>query len=166
MPQLIDRLGQAEDIWIQIGDAATLPGTGAVIVAMNRIEEAAATGLELGVHLPNDIEPGAVASWFGRLSLISIDFPSFADGRGFSIGQRLRALGYEGRLRASGPLISDQFDFLLACGFDEVLLPDDVADRQPPEHWTTTPGRITLGYQRGLSGRGSILDARRAAGGA
>ncbi|NIP75920.1 MAG: DUF934 domain-containing protein, partial [Xanthomonadales bacterium] len=62
----------------------------------------------------------------------------------------LRALGFEGRLRASGPVISDQFDFLLACGFDEVLLPDDVAERQPPEHWTANPGRITLGYQRGL----------------
>ena len=31
------------------------------------------------------------------------------DGRGFSIGARLRAMGYVGRLRAAGPLIADQF---------------------------------------------------------
>ncbi|MDH3665482.1 MAG: DUF934 domain-containing protein [Paracoccaceae bacterium] len=161
MPQLIDHLGAARDIWTRLAEDAPLPGTGSAIVPLDRIEEASATGLELGVHLPNDVEPEAAAPWFERLSLISVDFPSFADGRGFSVGQRLRALGFEGRLRASGPVISDQFDYLLACGFDEVLLPDDVAERQPPEHWTAAPGRITLGYQRGRTGRGSILDARR-----
>jgi uncharacterized protein (DUF934 family) len=114
--------------------------------------------------LPNDTDPERVKPHFGRLSLISVDFPNFADGRGFSIGHCLRALGYQVRLRATGPVISDQFDFLLACGFDEVSLPDDVAERQPSEHWTATPGRITLGYQRGQAGRGSILDARRVAG--
>ena len=102
--------------------------------------------------------------YFDRLSLISVDFPSFADGRGFSIGRCLRRVGFKGRLRATGPVISDQFDYLLACGFDEASLPDSVAERQPPEHWAATPGRITLGYQRGLAGRGSILDARRTAG--
>jgi len=135
-----------------------------VIVALERLDEALDSELELGVHLPNDTDPESVAPHFGRLSLISVDFPSFADGRGFSIGHSLRALGYQGRLRATGPVISDQFDFLLACGFDEVSLPDSVAERQPPEHWLAAPDRITLGYQRGLAGRGSILDARRVAG--
>ncbi len=164
MPQLIDRLGPAEDQWTLLGADDKLPQSGSVIVALERLDEALATGLELGVHLPNDTDPERVAPHFDRLSLISVDFPSFADGRGFSIGHCLRSLGYQGRLRATGPVISDQFDFLLACGFDEVSLPDSVAERQPPEHWAATPGRITLGYQRGLAGRGSILDARRAAG--
>ncbi len=164
MPQLIDRLGPAEDHWTVLGADDALPSSGSVIAPLERLEEALATGLELGVHLPNDTDPEAVQPHFGRLSLISVDFPSFTDGRGFSIGHCLRALGYQGRLRATGPVISDQFDFLLACGFDEVSLPDSVAERQPPEHWAAAPGRITLGYQRGLAGRGSILDARRAAG--
>ncbi|MCH8169096.1 MAG: DUF934 domain-containing protein [Proteobacteria bacterium] len=164
MPRLIDRLGPAEDIWTVLGAEDALPSSGSVIVALERLDEALAAGLELGVHLPNDTDPEGVKPHFDRLSLISVDFPSFTDGRGFSIGHCLRALGYEGRLRATGPVISDQFDFLLACGFDEVLLPDSVAERQPPEHWAAAEGRITLGYQRGLAGRGSILDARRAAG--
>jgi uncharacterized protein (DUF934 family) len=164
MPQLIDRLGPAEDQWTVIGAGDALPESGAVILPLGRLAEGLASELELGVHLPNDADPEGVRPYFGKLSLISVDFPSFADGRGFSIGQRLRALGFEGRLRATGPVISDQFDYLLACGFDEVSLPDSVAERQPPEHWAATPGRITLGYQRGLAGRGSILDARRAAG--
>ncbi len=164
MPQLIDRLGPAEDHWTVLGADDPLPESGSVIVALERLDEALDSGLELGVHLPNDTDPEAVKPHFDRLSLISVDFPSFTDGRGFSIGHCLRALGYQGRLRATGPVISDQFDFLLACGFDEVSLPDSVAERQPPEHWAATPGRFTLGYQRGLAGRGSILDARRAAG--
>ncbi len=164
MPQLIDQNGPAEDIWTVLGAEDALPDGGAVIVPLDRLDEALESGLELGVHLPNDTDPEAVQPHFDRLSLISVDFPSFSDGRGFSIGHCLRALGYRGRLRATGPVISDQFDFLLACGFDEVSLPDSVAERQPPEHWVATPGRITLGYQRGLAGRGSILDARRAAG--
>ncbi len=164
MPQLIDRLGPAEDHWTVLGTDDPLPSSGSVIVALERLDEALDSGLELGVHLPNDTDPESVQPHFDRLSLISVDFPSFTDGRGFSIGHCLRALGYQGRLRATGPVISDQFDYLLACGFDEVSLPDSVAERQPPEHWAATPGRITLGYQRGLAGRGSILDARRAAG--
>ncbi len=164
MPQLIDRLGPAEDQWTLLGADDPLPESGAVIVPLERLAEGLESGLELGVHLPNDTEPESVQPHFDRLSLISVDFPSIADGRGFSVGHCLRALGYQGRLRATGPVISDQFDFLLACGFDEVSLPDSVAERQPPEHWVATPGRITLGYQRGLAGRGSILDARRAAG--
>jgi len=167
MPRLIDRNGPAEDHWTMLGAEDALPSIGAVIVALERLDEALAAksdlGLELGVHLPNDTDPQSVGPHFSRLSLISVDFPSFSDGRGFSIGHSLRALGYRGRLRATGPLISDQFDFLLACGFDEVSLPDSVAERQPPEHWAAAPGRITLGYQRGLAGRGSILDARREA---
>ena len=164
MPRLIDQLGAAEDIWTVLGADDPLPQGGAVIVPFDRLDEALAAGLELGVHLPNDTDPEQVKPHFDRLSLISVDFPSFSDGRGFSIGHSLRALGYQGRLRASGPVISDQFDFLLACGFDEVSLPDSVAERQPPEHWLAAPDRITLGYQRGLAGRGSILDARRATG--
>ncbi len=168
MPQLIDRLGPAEDHWTVLGAEDALPESGAVIVPLERLAEgldsALDSGLELGVHLPNDTDPESVQPHFDRLSLISVDFPSFTDGRGFSIGHCLRALGYQGRLRATGPVISDQFDFLLACGFDEVSLPDSVAERQPPEHWAAAPGRFTLGYQRGLAGRGSILDARRAAG--
>ncbi len=164
MPQLIDQLGLAEDIWTVLGADDALPLSGAVIVPLERLDEALNSGLELGVHLPNDTDPEAVQPHFARLSLISVGFPSFSDGRGFSIGHCLRSLGFEGRLRATGPVISDQFDYLLACGFDEVSLPDSVAERQPPEHWAAAPERITLGYQRGLAGRGSILDARRAAG--
>lgn len=163
MPRLIDRNGPAEDRWTVLGAEDPLPEAGAVVVPLGRLDEALGSGLELGVHLPNDTDPEAVRPHFDRLALISVAFPGFADGRGFSVGHCLRALGFEGRLRATGHVIPDQFDYLLACGFDEVALGDNLAERQPPEHWAAARGRISAGYQRGLKGRGSILDARRAA---
>ncbi|HUF85849.1 MAG TPA: DUF934 domain-containing protein [Thermohalobaculum sp.] len=171
MPRLIDRDGPAEDRWTTLGADDALPASGAVIVPLDRLEEAvdavfdsaADSGLELGVHVPNNADPLRLRAGFDRLALISVEFPAFADGRGFSLGHRLRALGFKGRLRASGHVIADQFAYLLACGFDELALRDDVAERQPVEHFLKALKRISAGYQRGIPGRRSILDARRAA---
>jgi uncharacterized protein (DUF934 family) len=163
MPRLIDRNGAREEHWTVLGAEDPLPASGAVIVPLERLDEAVVTGLELGVHLPNSADPHRVKPYFGRLALVSVEFPAFADGRGFSLGHRLRALGFGGRLRATGHVIADQFAYLLSCGFDELSLRDDVAARQTTEHYLAALGRISAGYQRGIRGRQSILDARRAA---
>lgn len=167
MPRLIDRDGPAEDRWTVLGAEDPLPASGAVIVPLDRldaaVDSAVDSGFELGVHVPNNADPLRLRSCFDRLALISVEFPAFADGRGFSLGHRLRALGFKGRLRASGHVIADQFAYLLACGFDELALRDDVAERQPAEHFVAALRRITAGYQRGIPGRQSILDARRRA---
>lgn len=160
---LLDAGGELEDHWPLIADETDLPTMGYALVPAVRLPKAVAhADLYLGALIPNDTDPEALRPHLDRLGLIAIDFPSFADGRGFSIAKRLRALGYIGRLRAHGPVIADQFAYLLACGFDEVLLPDDVAIRQPVEHWKAQLGRISLGYQRGRTGKTSIPDQRRA----
>ncbi len=159
---LLDATGEIADGWAFIPDNAPIPAEGPIVVPYARLGEALEARAATGVLIPNDVDPGNLASVLPRLGLIAVDFPSFADGRGFSIAQRLRDLGYEGRLRALGPVIADQFAYLLACGFDEVLVPEDVALRQPVEQWTAQLGKISLGYQRGRP-TGSILDQRRGA---
>lgn len=159
---LLDPGGEVEDIWTRVPDDAPVPASGPVIVPLARLGEALEGRASTGLSLPNDADLGALGPSLARLGLIAVDFPSFADGRGFSIAQRLRDLGFEGRLRASGPVIADQFAYLLACGFDEVEVPEDVARRQPVEQWLAQLGKISLGYQRGRP-TGSILDQRRAA---
>ena len=67
--------------------------------------------------------------------LICIDFPSFSDGRGFTLARRLRDGGYVGRLRATGHLIADQYAMARRSGFDEVEIDDALARRQPEEQW-------------------------------
>ncbi|MFO1141698.1 MAG: DUF934 domain-containing protein [Amaricoccus sp.] len=89
----------------------------------------------LAVDLPNDRDPAVLEPWLDRLALVRVAFPAMGDGRGFSIGRELRVLGYRGRLRAAGPLIADQFRFARRVGFDEIELPEAVAERQPEEQW-------------------------------
>jgi uncharacterized protein (DUF934 family) len=102
----------------------------------------------LAVAFPNDRDPEALAPWLGRLEMIRVDFPAMGDGRGFSIARQLRAMGFEGRLRAAGPLIADQYCAARSVGFDEVEIPDALAERQPEERWRRAP-RPT--YQRRLT---------------
>ncbi len=93
------------------------------------------------LDMPLDADPAAVAPHFDRLSLVVVPFPSFADGRGFSLARRLRALGYRGRLRAAGHLITDQFPFARFCGFDELSISDALAERQPEALWLAALSR-------------------------
>lgn len=67
--------------------------------------------------------------------LIGIEFPAFSDGRGFSLARRLRELGFQGRLRATGRLIADQYAMARRVGFDEVQVAADIAARQPQDQW-------------------------------
>ncbi|KAF0230540.1 MAG: hypothetical protein FD175_1492 [Beijerinckiaceae bacterium] len=118
---------------------------------------------EIGVEIANTVEIAALAPHFDALALIGIAFPAYADGRGFSLAKRLRRDGFTGTLRAIGPLIADQFAYALACGFDEVELPEANAARQPAEHWVKAAAAFSATYQRGYAREASILDQRRAA---
>ncbi|MEY8099936.1 DUF934 domain-containing protein, partial [Falsihalocynthiibacter sp. S25ZX9] len=67
------------------------------------------------------------------IDMIRVDFPSSADVRGFTIARRLRLMGFVGRLRAKGHVISDQYAMARRSGFDEVEISDALAARQPAE---------------------------------
>ena len=57
--------------------------------------------------------------------LIAVNFPSFMDGRGFSIGRLLKErYGFTGQLRAIGNAIPDQLFYLKRCGFTSFDLKD------------------------------------------
>ena len=163
---LRDDDGPLEDRWTKVapGDALAERSILEFFDAIERDEALVGLSLaSLGLHIANDVEGRDVEPWFDRVALISVDFPSFADGRGFSLGKRLRALGYKGRMRASGPVIADQYAYLRACGFDEVDTPLGVSNRQPEAQWKAAAAAITVGYQRGYPGPKNILEARRTA---
>jgi len=91
----------------------------------------------LPLEIPNDIDPMLLVPLFPWISAIRIPFPSFADGRGFSLARRLRILGYTGRLRATGHVIADQYFHARRSGFDEVEIDELLARRQPEAQWLT-----------------------------
>lgn len=88
-----------------------------------------------GLNVPNTVSAEELTPHFKAVAMIRIQFPNFADGRGFSIARHLRLLGYKGRLRAAGHIIADQYTMARRCGFDEVEIDQSLADRQPVKDW-------------------------------
>lgn len=93
-----------------------------------------------GVDLPQTADAFAVIERVREAVIIRIPFPAFADGRGFSLARRLRMLGYQGRLRAQGHVLADQYRHARRVGFDEVEIDDALAARQPEDQWPRTIG--------------------------
>jgi len=74
---------------------------------------------ELGVWIGSSERPEELKDDLGRFKLIAVDFPKFADGRGYSIAWNLRSrLGYTGELRAIGDVLRDQLFLMQRVGFD------------------------------------------------
>jgi uncharacterized protein (DUF934 family) len=78
---------------------------------------------DIGVWLKPADDPDALAGDVARLPLIAVDFPKFADGRGYSTARLLREkYRYTGELRAIGEILRDQLYYLRQCGFDTFAL--------------------------------------------
>lgn len=86
------------------------------------------------VVLAPDTDPATLGEYLDQ-PLLAVDFPSFSDGRGFTLARLLREKGYKGRLRAVGGLIADQYAMARRVGFDEVRISAALAARQPQEQW-------------------------------
>ncbi|QKV18835.1 DUF934 domain-containing protein [Oricola thermophila] len=107
------------------------------VMSLEQLRTADISGLPGAIALcvDNDTDPDSILPLPEQVALVSIAFPSFADGRGFSLARRLRQAGYTGRLRAEGHLIADQYGQARRVGFDEVAISDEIAARQPEEQW-------------------------------
>jgi uncharacterized protein (DUF934 family) len=74
---------------------------------------------DIGVWIASDERPEVLKEDVAKLPLIAVDFPKFADGRGYSIAYNLRArLNYTGELRAIGDVLRDQLFYMQRVGFN------------------------------------------------
>ncbi|MCF3932920.1 DUF934 domain-containing protein [Acuticoccus sp. M5D2P5] len=87
--------------------------------------------IDTGREIPGETPPTALPND----EVITVRFGGYADGRGFSTGNRLRKMGFSGRLIAAGPLAPDQARHAFQSGFDAVLVEDDAAERQGERAW-------------------------------
>lgn len=113
--------------------------------------DSAGTSTAQALDLAPDTAPDALDLALDA-PLIRIAFPSFADGRGFTLARLLRLRGYTGRLRAQGHVISDQYAMVRRAGFDEVEIDDTLAARQPVGEWRFRAGWRAHDYQARLRG--------------
>jgi len=82
-----------------------------------------------GTHSPPDLilepgdDPALLAGALGEARVIAVNFPKYADGRGYSIARLLRErYGYQGELRAIGVVARDHLQLMAQCGFDSFQL--------------------------------------------
>ncbi len=128
MPEIIKNKTVVSDDWSVLrlaeGESAetvTVPA-GRVIVPLTVWKAQAATlkaRAEVGVWLASDERPEELKGELESFKVVAVDFPKFADGRGYSIAYNLRArLGYTGELRAIGDVLRDQLFYMQRVGFD------------------------------------------------
>lgn len=106
----------------------------------------------MGIDMPSSADPAELAGRLPDITMIRVDFPSSADGRGFSIARQLRLMGYQGRLRARGHVLADQYAMARRCGFDEVEIGPELAARQTEDQWMFRADWRAHDYQTRLRG--------------
>ncbi len=106
----------------------------------------------VALDVPSDTDPDELYDRLGTAQMVRIDFPSFADGRGFTIARTLRLKGYKGRLRAKGHVLADQYAMARRSGFDEVEIDGVLANRQPEDQWLARADWKEHNYQARLRG--------------
>lgn len=131
MTRLIRRGSVVADRWTLLRDAsslADLPDGEPAIVPLAlwlRHRAALIARGEVGVLLAPADDPAAIATDLGWIPVVAVDFPQFADGRGYSHARLLRDRhGYVGELRAVGDVGRDQLCYLEQVGIDSFALPE------------------------------------------
>lgn len=113
-----------EDAWHLVDDSEE--ATSHAIVSLSRWNtdhaRLLADGAAIGVVLRSNESPNDLLER-DRLSLVAVDFPAFADGRGYSIARTLRShLGFQGEIRAVGDVLRDQLLAMSRCGITSFAL--------------------------------------------
>lgn len=119
---------RADDTWVFVDGEQPVPESEDVIVACNVFLEQkqallARNSGRLGIHLEADDQIDGLADCLDRVSVVSLDFPSFADGRAFSKARLLRErFDYTGQVRATGDVRIDQVQHMFRSGFDALVV--------------------------------------------
>lgn len=128
MPLLINREVVADN-WTLINEE-TLDQAGDIIVPLalyleNRDSLENREG-QLAIQVNGDDELDELLDNLDKFPLIAVDFPTFRDGRGFSIARLLVRAGYKGEIRATGDVGRDRIAYMERCGFTAIQISDEI----------------------------------------
>ena len=127
MPQYLKDGAVVDNSWQLVSADSKILPQGDILVPVSQWQEQQdrlANHLgAVGVWIDSHEEIEAFAESIIGLPVIAINFPKFADGRGFSIARLLRErYGYRGEIRAVGQIIRDQLFLMQRCGFNGFVL--------------------------------------------
>ena len=143
-----------DDDFRLLADDEPLPGSGAVIVSLERWQKdrdaLLARQASLGVRLRSDQSPETIAADLARIALVALEFPKFRDGRAYSHARILREHhAFQGEVRAVGDVLMEQLHFMLRSGFDAFELAAD----DPLTQYETAKSEFSVWYQPTGDGR-------------
>jgi uncharacterized protein (DUF934 family) len=147
--------------WPTLADDETPQEGASVLVPIERLLKSAdtvfASAGKVGALVPTGTNHRDLADLIDKLALVVVEFPAFTDGRGFSLGVRLRKdLRFKGEIRATGPVMPDQALFLLRAGFDSVV----ITDARRMDAFKVALNRFKDFYQTDYTGARSVAYAR------
>lgn len=129
MPNIIKDGVIVDDTYQVVTEFDVLPNTDIIVsltVWQNHKEAVLAHQHKKGVMLKPDQHPEALVDSLTQLDVIALDFPAFADGRGYSYAVLLRQrYGFTGELRATGDVFKDNLFYLKRCGFNSFVVRAD-----------------------------------------
>jgi uncharacterized protein (DUF934 family) len=158
----------ADESWIYLDDDAPLTDAPSVISLTRLKAEGAdlrARNAPLGVVLEADGDGKTsmgedvheLEAYLDMLSVVSLRFPIYRNGRGYSAARILREqMGFEGQIRASGEVLYDQWAMMARCGINAFELAADI----PLDTFKTALGELSGAYQPAADKHRGALWAR------
>jgi uncharacterized protein (DUF934 family) len=160
MRQIIKDRQVVADDWTYAGSEEAAAGKRVVLplsdyLAVRAGGPSPVPGAQLAVKLLPADDEETLRPYLAELPLIVVEFPSSAEGRGYTQGRLLRErLGFRGELRAAGGVHLDQMYFLARCGFDAF----DLAAGEKLDLALAELQRFSVAYQ---DSAGSLVHPRR-----
>ncbi len=106
------------DSWTRYSGEGDLPA-GDIIVPLGVWQETDLSGHNVGLLLEPHDDLINIRDDLDFFDLIAINFPTFMDGRGYSMAKILRdRYGYTKEIRAVGDVMRDQLFYMQRCGFN------------------------------------------------
>ncbi|MGB1328128.1 MAG: DUF934 domain-containing protein [Porticoccaceae bacterium] len=129
MPQVLKDNCVVKDNWTVLAEDAVRLPKGDLLLSYSQWQTFAdqidSHDGDIGVIIEGNSNIEEIIEPLLDLPVIAINFPKFADGRGFSTARLIRErYNYSGEIRAVGGFIRDQLYLLSRCGFNAFKFDD------------------------------------------
>lgn len=150
MQNLINQTTVLENTWQIVSDyEADLPQGNILVDAQYWLEnkDTLATRKGVSLILNGDADLESLSADLSGFEVIAVNFPAFADGRGYSLARLLKErYDFQGEIRAIGDVLPDQLYFMKRCGFDTFLLKDGLEAEKALKFFGTFSDPYQLAY--------------------
>ncbi|NVK37650.1 MAG: DUF934 domain-containing protein [Gammaproteobacteria bacterium] len=150
MQNLINSTSTLENNWEVISDYEAALPAGNILIDIEfwlAHKSELQNRTDIGVILKGDSDLVTIKDDLARFPVIAVNFPAFADGRGYSLARLLKErYSFEGEIRAIGDVLIDQLYFMKRCGFDTYLLKDGLDANKALNYFATFSDPYQLAY--------------------